>query len=487
MRAERVGERDAARISSAWPAYLDPLLARSRDGFVVAACVAVAVAFDLAIQSGLVGVGGALAIVVACAALALSGRLRNRTSIVLLAAAPLFALWLVFRASVWLIPLNISAACALVLLAVSLSSGGSLWDLSIPNVAARTAQAVVQAFLGPRFAFGGHHDRRGIAAIVRGVLVAVPVLLVLGVLLASADAVFASWFDFDIGDIVGHAVLIGVGALAMAWLLRLASVEYVDVPDVQGPKLGALEWTIVLGLLNAMLAVFAIARLVALSEGGRRVLASAGLTYAEYARSGFFQLLAAAIVTMIVVAVLRAMADRDDTPQRLRFTALSLGVVALTLALVVSGFHRLVLYERAFGLTMLRLYAHSAIVWVGIVLVLVGLWIAGVGGGRPWVWSAAGLAALVMLFAMNVLNPEAMVVRHNVAHQARLERYDPSYAGGLGDDAVPELARHEDLRGYVCRRSADGFTGWAAYNVAHDRAEDIVRRVCARAGSPQGG
>jgi hypothetical protein len=472
------------RLGAGWPRYLDPLLVRPRDAVALGAAVAVGLAFDLAVRSAVIGVGTVLAIAVACAGLAVSGRLRNPQSVVLVAAAPLFGIWFVIRASDWLLPLDALAACGLVLLASSLGSGGSMWDVSVPSVVARATQAVVQAVLAPAFLLsGGSRDRSRTAGFVRGLVIAIPVLLVFGVLFASADAVFASFVDFDISDIVQHVVAITFAILAMGWLLRLSSVEHVDVPHVRGPKLGPQEWTVVLVLLNAMLGTFAAARLIALSEGGRRVIESAGLTYAEYARSGFFQLLAAAVLVVGVVAVLRATAevregaDRKRSGERTRFTALALGVVVLTLALVVSAFHRLFLYEQAFGLTMLRVYAQAAIVWVGLVLVFLGLWIAGVGARRTWVWSAAGVTALVMLFAMNVLNPEAFVVRYNATHQT--SAYDPSYVmTELGDDAVPELARHHQLRGYLCSSREGRSEGWAAFNIAVDRADRTRARAC---------
>jgi hypothetical protein len=479
---------EPTRLSAAWPSYLDPGLIAPRDGRVVAACVAVALCFDLAIRSGLVVLAGFLTIVVACVGLMASGRLRNPQAIVLVAAAPLFGVWLTIRSSVWLSPLNIVAACGLVLLAVSLSSGGSMWDLSMPSVVARAAQAVTQGLRGPGFLLARTKERGRAGAIVRGVLIAIPVLLVLGLLLRSADAVFASFVDFDIGDIAGHAVLLAFGLIATAVLLRLASVEHVDAPQTSAPRLGSTEWTVVLALLNVMLGAFAAARLIALSEGGRRVIESAGLTYAEYARSGFFQLLGAALITVVVVGALRAGADVRTSAERMRFTILTLGVIVLTLAVVVSAFQRLVLYERVFGLTMLRVYAQTAIVWVGIVLVFLGLWVVGVGRGRVWVWSAAGVTALVMLFGLNVLNPEAFVVRYNVANQERTLEYDPSYVmTELGDDAVPELAEHGLLRGYRCSRPEDDpYTGWAAYNASMDRADDIRARVCGAPGAARG-
>ncbi len=475
------------RLGAGWPRYLDPQLVKPRDTVALVEAIAVALTFDLAVRSGIVGVGGAVAIVVACVGLMTSARLRNRLSVVLIAAAPLFGVWLVLRASAWLIPLNVMAACGLVLLACSLASGGSLWDLSLPSVVARATQSVVQAVFGPAFLFAGRPadgEPKRTAGVVRGVIVAIPVLLVLGVLLASADAVFASFVDFDLTDVISHIVAIAFGLVAMAALLRLASVEHVDVPDVRGPKLGPQEWTVVLASLNVMLGAFAVARLIALSEGGRRVISSAGLTYAEYARSGFFQLLFAALFAIGVVAVVRSTAELRTGAERTRFIVLALGVVVLTLALVVSAFHRLFLYEQVFGLTMLRLYAQSAIVWVGLVLVYQALTILGIGGhgvdeGRTWVWSAAGVTALVMLFAMNVLNPEAFVVRHNITHQ-RTTSFDPSYIDELGSDAVPDLARHAQTQQRACAivRDRKNLSGWAAYNRSIATADDIGARVC---------
>ena len=164
-----------------------------------------------------------------------------------------------------------------------------------------------------------------------------------------------------------------------------------------------------------------------------------------------------------VIAVLRATSEVREGAERMRFTVLSLGVVVLTLALVVSAFHRLFLYEQAFGLTMLRLYAQSAIVWVGLVLVFLGVWIAGVGARRTWVWSAAGVTALLMLFAMNVLNPEAFVVRHNVNAPASIHirpvvRHDRTRRRrGPGTARAPRAARVP-----VCRRGATAHQGWAS-------------------------
>ena len=107
--------------------------------------------------------------------------------------------------------------------------------------------------------------------------------------------------------------------------------------------------------------------------------------------------------------------------------------------IVVVALARLGLYEDAFGLTMLRLYSKVFAVWIGVVFVLLAVDLAGVGRRRAWLPSAAVAAGLVALFALNVVNPEAMVVRHNVDFAERSGRFDPVYLTELSDDAVPAL------------------------------------------------
>jgi hypothetical protein len=233
-----------------------------------------------------------------------------------------------------------------------------------------------------------------------------------------------------------------------------------------------------------LFAGFAVAQVIALLGGGGHVLETAGLTYAEYARSGFFQLLWVAGLTVAGLLVLRAATAAPDR----RFTVLSEVVVALTLVIVVVAVRRLGLYKDAYGLTMLRLYSSVFAVWIGSVLVLVGLAFAGVGRGRVWWPAAAGAIALTVLFVLNVMNPEAVVVRHNLDRVAAAVPVDTHYLHSLSDDALPTLesllpalspaAQAAALAEVDCP-TEDEFDGWAAWNLGRSRADAVRERLCA--------
>ena len=140
---------------------------------------------------------------------------------------------------------------------------------------------------------------------------------------------------------------------------------------------------------------------------------TAGLTYAEYARSGFFQLGALAAITLAVLLTIDVFTDTSEGPTRGRIVRLSEACVGLTLVVVVSALRRLDLYENAYGLTMLRLYAAVFAGWIGVSLVLLGGWVHK-RRDRAWFPAAAVGAGLAALLALNVINPEAIVVRRNV-------------------------------------------------------------------------
>jgi hypothetical protein len=479
---------------------LEPTILQRADARVLAGVSAVAVATDLALRAGGLGLGSALLVAVVAAVLLASGRLVTSSARLTVAAAPLFGAWLALRTSPWLIPLDVLAAGGLLALGASLARGGSLADLTLPRVVLRSLHAGLHAVAAPAFvaepvrAMRVTDDPRAHLAVRvgGGLLLAVPVVVLLGLLLASADAVFASFFQVDLHPVAvaEHGAALLAGAWGAAALLRVTSVKPPGRPPATRPPLGAVEAMMVLAGLCGLFATFVAAQLVALSEGGRHVLATAGLTYAEYARSGFFQLLTVAVITLGVLLALRAVTNLATPGQQLAFTLLAEVAVALILAVVVVAIRRLNLYEDAFGLTMLRLFSELFSYWVGAVFLLLGAALAGLAGGRAWFVGAASAAGLVLLLGLNLANPEAIVARDQLAGGHQVEREDPRYLSQLSDDAMPTLVAGLDgldpasrvyLVDRVCaaRATVPRHRGWAAWNLSTDRARRATAGICA--------
>jgi len=464
-------------------------MARWIPAWLAAAAVGVGVLGDLAARSGIAGVAGALLIVATAGLLLASGRLASVQSRVLVGLAPGFGGWLMLRSSAWLLPLDLIAACGLLLLGVSLSRGGSVADLPLAGLAGRVLHAVVHGSAAPELLLRALPRASRLrtpmsGALLRGTLLALPVLLVLGLLLASADAVFASLVtaDVELADATAHAFAIGTATWLFLWLARVACAEPATPLPGSAKRLGAVEATVLLGSVIALFGAFAVAQAIAVIGGDEYVRRTTGLTYAEYAVSGFFQLLWVAALTVAGLLLLRGVAN----VARRRFAVLFGAVCALTLLIVAVAIRRLALYADVFGLTMLRLYCTLFAVWIGAVLVLLAVWLA-----RPWarVWfpAAASACGLALLLGLNVVNPEALVARTNLQREATLPP-DTSYLGDLSDDAVPTIAsllpRLEpgDRRTLTRRLCADGgsrpYTGWAAWNHSHAAADAARTALC---------
>src|SRR5439155_4079623 len=132
-------------------------------------------------------------------------------------------------------------------------------------------------------------------------------------------------------------------------LLRAAAHRVDGASARRQGVLGATEATLVLGSLVILLGAFSATQLVALTGSGQRVLRTQGLTYSQYARRGFFQLMWAATVTGGVVVAVRA-AVMPAVARAPRLKQLASVVLVLTMGLAVVAIRRLLLYDDAFGM-----------------------------------------------------------------------------------------------------------------------------------------
>jgi hypothetical protein len=256
--------------------------------------------------------------------------------------------------------------------------------------------------------------------------------------------------------------------------------------------LGAVEAVVILLAIDLVVASF-VGLQVAYLFGGLDTLAAIGMTYSDYARRGFFELVAAACLACAVVVILETTVERRSRP----YLAALLGLVGLSAVVLVSAAMRLHLYQDAYGWTELRLYVLAAIVSLGAALVTT---VALVLADRTrWLGHALAVIGVVALIGLDVIAPSAVVAEHNIARSldptlvpadghAGLDR---DYLSVLPDDAIPVvvaalpglsagdrgavmrflLARREDLR------ADDAYHGAAAWNLGRERARAALETL----------
>jgi hypothetical protein len=271
--------------------------------------------------------------------------------------------------------------------------------------------------------------------------------------------------------------LVLVAALGLALAARRPP-EPAEPP--QRGRLAPLEWGIPLAALVLLFAAFVAVQLAVLFGGHDHVLETAGLTYAEYAREGFWELLLAGALTLTVIGLAVLVAGTPRRGHRLLLKALLGALCLLTLVVLASALHRLRLYEDAYGLTRARLSAEAVAFWLGGAFVLVAL--AGVVRGvRGRFAELAVGATAAALIAFSAADPDELIAERNVEHWRETGRIDVVYLSGLSADAVPALAAlPEPLRDDALQPLAaelDDDEAWSSANLSRARARDFLRAL----------
>ena len=328
-----------------------------------------------------------------------------------------------------------------------------------------------------------------VAAVGRGLTIAVPLLLLFGGLFVAADAVFKQLLStavpsFD-GSIVEHAFVALVCAWLAGGLLRdlLAAREEVRIVPASAlepfrltPRLGALELNIALAILNVLFLLFVLVQFRYLFGGKELVEETAHLTYAEYARQGFFELLAVAGLTLALLLV-GDWLQRDDGRGRRAFRWLAAALLVLLAVVIASALQRMRLYMQQYGLTELRVYATGVVLWIGAVCAWFAVTV--LRGHRQAFAVGTLVAGFAATLCLNVVNPDALIARTNVTRPV----VDVRYLAHLSDDAVPTLVdrlstlRPEQQRvlaeALLQRRGAGG--DWRSWNAGRAQAERVLR------------
>jgi two-component system sensor histidine kinase BaeS len=434
------------------------------------ACVVVGLFAIIRERFGTVGAptiaAGAWAAVLAfCTAITTDG---FRTGILILAAMVLVAIALVTAGDQYVDALQPLTAFLAPLMAIGTVASGLAVEVS---GGARTARSP------------------GVTTLVRTMLITLPVVLVLVLLLAEADPLFAAARDAlahivpedFIPRAIFFTVLFGVtlGGYGAAQRGRLAIHE---APKAQGLMLGAAERRVLLTSLASIMWLFVVSATRSLLQNPAAV-AGSGITYADYVHRGFAELTVAATLVIGITMVTRRSWIGSDGWAR----AAALAALTGEGGMIVIAFMRVIRYEQAYGYTDARLHAQAYMIVLACMSALLLREIARRSQSTRFAYHSA-TAALVVLVGCVLFNTDAWIVRENVNRYVTSGQLDLKYLETqLSDDAIPALVEsaprlHEPERGELMRflrstgaeRSARHELEWYAWNYrAHKSAEAL--------------
>ncbi len=304
-------------------------------------------------------------------------------------------------------------------------------------------------FSGVKQIFTNNKKGKSVLSGVIGILFFLPVLILVVSLLIDADAAFESLMDqlqFTVTENMIELlrdIILGLPVACYLYGLiygnrygRYAgnrTIESVDdkvrvfrvVPDVAGYS--------ALTALSLVYAVFFLAQTAYLFSAFNDSLPHS-MTYAEYARRGFFELCAVSGINLGVIAAAHFVVKRD----KIRLLKIETAVLCVfTIALIATAMSKMAMYIDYYGLTLLRVYTS----WFMILLLFVFIIILirqfrSFNGTRI---AAVGCICLFMLLCYG--NVDGMIAKYNIdRYQAgTLENLDVRAFSELSDGAVPYL------------------------------------------------
>ena len=319
---------------------------------------------------------------------------------------------------------------------------------------------------------------------VKGLAIATPLLFVFIGLFSSADSRFEALVDWfvtlpGVEFAAEHLLTIGIVSWLFFGYLRGSSVfvrnenrieEKVKRDDTPSGKvvgllrdaiadlrakfdpmnfrndvfpksltLGFVEVAVVFGLLNILFLVFVGFQLEYLFGGFEFVRDASDVTLADYARSGFGELVVASFLVLPILLIAHWLVRKDESGCENLFRIVSAMLIGLLFVIMASAVQRFVILtgELGYGFTAPRFYALTFIIWLAVVF---AWFFATVLTGRRQHF-AIGMfcSAVIFLFGLNLINPDQFIVRQNLSLMEKGREFDSAYPEVLGHDAVPVL------------------------------------------------
>jgi hypothetical protein len=334
-----------------------------------------------------------------------------------------------------------------------------------------------------RWAKRGRRAKTGGGSSMRNlwvVLITAALLLVFGGLFAAADSTFADLIvrlmpEIDAAEVFLRLVLAAVlFPLVLVWTYTAVVKPRFDSerPEGEHRTVSRFELSVPLGALNLLFVAFIAVQLRVFLGGEAYVMETAGLTFAEYARKGFWQLSFVAALALAVIAVAAWLAPKRTKQDRWAARILLGTLCALSMVVIASALYRMYTYAETYGLTRMRVWIFTVEIWLAVLfaLVIVCCWKLRAG----WLPRAVLGSGALALLGLAAANPDALIARYNLDHEHAV---DLVYLSGLSDDAAPAFADADlsqaDRDCVLGREERDEERALLAWNLGYQRALEL--------------
>ena len=285
-------------------------------------------------------------------------------------------------------------------------------------------------------------DKKTLSKVLVGVLCAVPVLLVVVPLLISSDDAFHGMKNkiFDNTSETFFKVLLGL-VLSLFVIAYGFSLKADTAKKVKEGRAGGVENVYLISFLSAIglcYVLYLFSQLAYFFSAFRGFLPDGEITYAQYARKGFFEMCAIATINLGIVFLAMIIAKKENGKVCPGIRAVATFIAAFTLLIIATAIYKMVLYIGAYGMTVLRLTTSAFMVFLAIVFisVILRIYITKINIVKTGLVAAG---CIVLLLGTANVNRVCAAYNYESYKSGRLQTIDVDALYDLGYEGIPYL------------------------------------------------
>lgn len=312
----------------------------------------------------------------------------------------------------------------------------------------KTFDKLTESFEDRKRAKNKTNNNEKMRRIAKAIAITFPIVLIIIVLLASADEVFGKIF-FDIeqalwkmiiqlkfSEVIARILLAGLICIYLliffSYIFNKYKKQEIKLKNEMKQK-DNFTIRVILGTLNIVYLIFCIIQIKSL------FMRNVDINYADYARRGFFQLMLVSLINLITILIAKKSENHNEKRKNIYINLMSITMIIFTLIILISAAIRMYFYESAYGYTLLRLLVYCALFTESVLLLPTIAYILNIKICLPKVYFGV---IVTVYICMNFANFDAIIAKRNVDRFTKTGKIDVEYlTKKTGTDALEEIVR----------------------------------------------
>lgn len=290
----------------------------------------------------------------------------------------------------------------------------------------------------------GSGNKKKIGKVLIGLLCAVPVLIVVIPLLRASDEAFRGMLDsmfVNTGKTVFGAIVgIALSVFAISYGFSLKAGR---IAQGKKSKFAGIENVYLVSFLSAIslcYLLYLFSQLAYFFSAFKGFLPDGEITYAQYARKGFFEMCVIAVINFVLVSATMLLAQKQEGEACLLIKLLATFIGVFTLVIISTAISKMVLYINEYGMTVLRVTTSSFMVFLAVVFIsiILKIYIRKIN-----IIKTALLTAGCVVLLLGTVNVNRVCAKYNYESyiSGRHQTVDVEALYHLGDEGIPYVAK----------------------------------------------